>query len=125
VNVTSKSNNRGKAGKIDSETASRILRPVSVQKSFLFFTDVGQYTGEFARSLEEFYEKISNAPLKSLDFHFKRGDFEKWIEEILGDTLLAERIKRMDRTVQGKKLRMKLKGTVKRRLNQLKKNSRQ
>jgi len=109
-----------KSSRIDSETASRILRSVSVQEAFLFFTDIGQYTGEFAQSLETFYDEISNVPLESLDFHFRRGDFEKWIKEMLGDAYLADRISRIDKSVRGEKLKARLKGTVKRRLNQLK-----
>ncbi|HIE18237.1 TPA: hypothetical protein EYP75_00780 [Candidatus Bathyarchaeota archaeon] len=108
------------SSKVDSETASKILRSVSVQESFLFFLDIGQYTGEFAQSLEAFYEAISNLPSESLDFHFRRRDFEKWIREILGDAYLADRISRIDKSVRGGKLRTRLKGTVKRRLNQLK-----
>ena len=111
---------RKSRSRVDSETASKILRSVPVQESFLFFLDVGQYTGEFAQSLGAFYEKISNVPLESLSFHFRRGDFEKWTREILGDAYLADRISRIDRSIQGEKLRTRLKGTVKRRLNQLK-----
>ena len=112
--------NRGSGSRIDSETALKILRTVSVQEAFLFFTDVGQYTGEFAQSLESFYEKMSNVPLKSLDFHQKRGDFEKWIREIFGDAYLANRIGKINMSTKGEKLRARLKGTVKKRLNQLK-----
>jgi len=104
---------------VDPEMASKILSPVSVQEAFLFFTDIGQYTGEFAQSLGEFYEKIGNVPLESLNFHFRRGDFDRWIREMLGDNYLADRISRIDKSVQGEKLRMRLKRTVKRRLNQL------
>jgi len=111
--------NRGSVSRIDSESASKILRKVSMQESFFFFTDIDQYTGEFAQSLEDFYNKMSSVVLKSLDFHFKRGDFERWIGEMLGDAYLADRIHRIKKSVQGEKLRTTLKGMVKRRLNQL------
>ena len=112
--------NRGTEGRIDLETASRILRTVSTQESFLFFTGINQYTGEFAQNLEDFYSELSNVPLESLDFHFERGDFEKWIREMLGDAYLADRINRVEKSIKGEKLRRRLKGMVKRRLNQLK-----
>ena len=112
--------NRCSGSRINSETASKILRTVSVQEAFLFFTDIGQYTGEFAQSLESFYDKIGNAPLKSLIFHQKRGDFERWIREVFGDAYLADRIHKINISIKGEKLRARLKGTVKRRLNQLK-----
>jgi len=111
--------NRESKIKIDPESASKILRTVPPEKSFLFFTDIGQYVGEFAQSLEDFYEKISVVPLKSLDFHFKRGDFEKWIRGTLGDAYLADRISRINKSIQIEKLRTTLKRIVKRRLNQL------
>ncbi len=111
--------NRRLGSGIDPEEASRILRTVPVQEAFLFFTDIGHYTGEFAQSLDEFYDKIGCVSSESLDFHFRRGDFEKWIREIFGDAYLADRIGRIDKAIQGEKLRTRLKGTVKRRLNQL------
>jgi len=105
---------------IDSETASRILRRTPVQKAFFFFTGTEHYTGQFAQSLSEFYDKISYVPLESLDFHIDRGDFEKWIREILNDSYLADRISRIDQSIRGEKLRTSLKRIVKRHINQLK-----
>jgi len=104
---------------INPESASKILRRVPPQKAFFFFTGIGQYTGELAQNLEDFYNKIDKVPLKSLDFHLRRGDFEKWIRETLGDAYLADRINRINKPTQTEKLRATLKGIVKRRLNQL------
>jgi len=114
------SRNRSSRSKIDLETASTILRNVSIQESFLFFTNVNQYIGEFAQNLEDFYGRISSVPLKSLDFHFGRGDFERWIRGTLGDAYLADRISRVNKSIKGEKLRTTLKRIVKRRINQLK-----
>ncbi|MEM2851430.1 MAG: DUF5752 family protein [Candidatus Bathyarchaeia archaeon] len=105
--------------RIDSELALRVLRTVSIIESFLFFTDVGQYTGEFASCLAVFLEKLERAPLKSIEFHFKRGDFERWIKETLGDEHLAEKIREIDRSIQGEELRTTIQTTVKSRLDQL------
>ena len=37
-------------------------------------------------------EKIKEIDIKSLEFHLYRGDFDKWIAEILEDKELAEEI---------------------------------
>jgi len=38
-------------------------------------------------------KKIEEVNAKSLEFHFYRGDFEKWVAEVLEDRELAEEIK--------------------------------
>lgn len=106
--------------KIDPELASRILRTVPMHNAFLFFTDVGKYTGEFASSLTDFLEKLNKIPLKSLEFHFGRRDFEKWVKGTLGDEYLAKRIGKIDRLIQGEEIRKALQKTVQNRLSQLK-----
>jgi len=106
--------------RIDPELASRILRTVSIPEAFLFFTDIGQYTGEFAPCLADFLEKLEKIPLKSIEFHFKRGDFERWIRETLGDECLADEISKIDRSTLGEELRTTIRKIVKRRLDQLK-----
>jgi hypothetical protein len=70
--------------------ASRIFRRLPKERAFYFFTSVGNYTGESAESFEEFLERIKEVDIKSLEFHLYRGDFEKWIAEILEDEKLAE-----------------------------------
>lgn len=77
---------------MNEKMASRILRPLSREKAFYFFTSIGNYTGESAASLRTFVDKIGEMNLKSLEFHFYRGDFEKWIAEVLEDKELAEQI---------------------------------
>ena len=71
---------------------SRTLRTLPREKSFYFFTSIGNYTGESAASLKEFMAKITEVNVKSLEFHFYRGDFEKWMAEVLEDKELAEQI---------------------------------
>jgi len=71
---------------------SRILRTLPREKAFYFFTSIGNYTGASATSLKEFTDKINEVNVKSLEFHFYRGDFEKWTAEVLEDKELAEHI---------------------------------
>jgi len=106
--------------RINRELASRILRTVPIPEAFLFFTDIGQYNGEFAPSLADLCEKLKKIPLKSIEFHFKRGDFERWIRDTLGDEHLANRISKIDRSTHGKELRTTIQRIVKNRLDQLK-----
>jgi len=75
-----------------TESPPKILRTVPREKAFYFFTSIGNYTGIHASSLKEFMEKIGEVNVKSLEFHLYRGDFEKWINEVLEDTTLAEEI---------------------------------
>jgi predicted MPP superfamily phosphohydrolase len=74
-------------------SVARILRKLSRENAFYFFTSIGNYIGENAVSLEEFVKKIGEVNAKSLEFHFYRGDFEKWAAEVLEDVELAEEIK--------------------------------
>jgi hypothetical protein len=68
------------------------LRTVSRNNAFYFFTSVGNYTGHKAMSLEEFAEKIREVETTSLEFHLYRGDFEKWIDEVIEDHELTKRL---------------------------------
>jgi len=81
----------------------------SKESAFCFFTSIGNYTGESATSTEDFLKKIEHVDIKSIEFHFHRGDFEKWVAETIGDKELAERIKKLqDQNLTGEKLRNQL-----------------
>jgi alpha-amylase len=102
------------------ENAAKILRTVPREKAFYFFTSIGNYTGESAASLKEFMEKINSVNLKSLEFHLQRGDFEKWINEVLEDKKLAEEIAKLKKaSLTGDGLRHQLYILVWRRYQQL------
>jgi hypothetical protein len=102
------------------ETYSKILKTLSREKAFYFFTSIGNYTGESAASLKEFMEKINHVNVKSLEFHLYRGDFEKWITEVLEDKRLAEDISKLQKTnLSGDQLRNQLQAIVSRRYQQL------
>ena len=91
----------------------KILKTVSREKAFYFFTSIGNYTGESAASLKEFMEKINEVNVKSLEFHLYRGDFEKWVAEVLEDKELAEEIRKLQKiSLTGDVLRSRLYTTV-------------
>lgn len=90
------------------------------EKAFYFFTSIGNYTGENAASLKEFMEKINVVNIKSLEFHLQRGDFEKWISEVLQDSELALEIRRLQKLgLSGDALRNQLFSAVSRRIRYL------
>ena len=80
---------------LSNPQASRILRTLSREKAFYFFTSIGNYTGESATSLEEFTKKILDVNIKSLEFHLYRGDFVKWVAQTLEDRILAKKINQL------------------------------
>jgi len=102
--------------------ASEVLRTVSPNQSFLFFEGIGKYTGRRAANLADFCENIKTIDIKSVTFHFERGDYERWIRETLHDAELARKLKRMTKST-GEELRNKILQTVKRRLYELQKIS--
>jgi alpha-amylase len=102
-------------------SASRILRKVLREEAFYFFSSIGNYIGESAASLEEFTRKIKEVNSKSLEFHLYRRDFEKWVDEVLGDAGLAERIRELrNQKLVGDHLQDQLYLTVLKRYNELK-----
>jgi hypothetical protein len=105
---------------VESQYASKILRTVAREKAFYFFTSIGNYTGLSASSLKEFMERINEVNVKSLDFHLHRGDFEKWISEVLQDEELAMEIRKLQKfNFSGDILRNQLYMTVSRRFKRL------
>lgn len=99
--------------------ASKILRTVPPDQAFLFFEEMGKYTGRSARNLDEFFEIVETIDTRSLTFHFRRRDFDKWIGESIRDVQLARRLKRIKESISGEELRNKILGVVRRRLNEL------
>jgi hypothetical protein len=72
-------------------------------------------------SLEEFADKIRQVSTTSLEFHFYRGDFEKWASEVLEDNELTKRIKAVKLLEPvDNNLRDQLDFTVSKRLEELK-----
>ncbi len=82
---------------------------------------MGNYTGYSVVSLEEFGLTIKEVETTSLEFHLYRGDFEKWVDEVLGDKILTRRINAVKiLELVGNSLRDQLIFTVSKRLDELK-----
>ena len=102
---------------------SKILRSVPEQEGFHFYLAIGEPTGETAVSLADFVNKMKTIDVRSVNFHFPRKDFEKWIRGAIGDAELALRIGRISKArlgIQGEALRKEIIRVVKVRLNELK-----
>jgi hypothetical protein len=100
-----------------------MLGTLAQDKAFFFYEDVGRSTGDSATSLTDFCSKINVAPTASLLFHLKRGDFESWTKNAIGDSELATRIAKIRRSRakwrRDATLRRKLYGIVRDRVVEL------
>jgi hypothetical protein len=105
---------------LNKALVSKILRSVPEEEGFRFYLAIGEPTGETAVSLADFINKIRTVDVRSVNFHFPRKDFEKWIRGVIGDAELALRIGRIRLGIQGEALRNEILRVVKVRLNELK-----
>jgi hypothetical protein len=96
-----------------------ILKTVPYDKGFHFFNSLGHYIGETATSLDAFEKKLQIIPADSVGFHLQRGDFQKWIEDTLGDDELAERVSLIKLTLPVEDLRKELLAIVQTRITEL------
>ena len=98
-----------------------ILRKLPERKGFIFFSGFARQTGFIAYSLEEFYVILKKIDLRSIWFHLKRGDFERWLRHVIGDTDLANFFSSLKcETICNETLRNKILKKVKRRISDLK-----
>jgi alpha-amylase len=85
------------------------LFTVAADSKFQFHHSPGEegYTGVSASSLKGFVKALSKVESRSLEFHAKRGDFERWARTSLHDAELAKAM-RQARELHGRKLRRSL-----------------
>ena len=98
------------------------LRVVPHAQGFHFYTAVGDYCGVSVHSLEEFAEALQYVCSEAIVFHFERGDFQKWIRDVIGDNELAQRmddIKMCERHLAADSCRKELVDAVRIRILQL------
>jgi len=101
--------------------ARRILRPIPAERSFTFFYEFARPAQLTVQSLYEFLSALKTVDIKSIEFHSERGDFERWIRQVVGDDTLADRLSALtNENLSGEKLRTKILGAVERRINELK-----
>jgi hypothetical protein len=98
--------------------AIKILRTVRDDEAFYFYKAIGKPTGESARSLSDFLEKMKSMSLESLLFHFQRKDFQNWIKGTLGDSKLARKMNRIS-TSNDDELKTKMHAVIENRIKEL------
>jgi len=67
-------------------------KTVEPEKAFVFYSSSGTSIGEKASSLWELASKVQEVDSQSLEYHLARGDFERWIADVIGDSELAAKI---------------------------------
>jgi len=94
--------------------------PLPAPKRFYFHDEGGRYLGRAAANLWEFRQALSEVPLKALQFHLIRGDYERWIRDVLRDEELSRRVRKLGgRNLDGEELRRALFETVANRYEEL------
>jgi alpha-amylase len=103
------------------EVAARwILRNVTEAKGFTFFYEFATPAPWTVYSLSEFLAAIKAVDVSSVQFHTERGDFERWIREVVGDVILANKLADVAKQgVLGEDLRRQIVKLVKGRIRQL------
>jgi hypothetical protein len=102
------------------EETLQILRNVPTENGFHFTTNKGEYSGLTAISLEDFISKLKIADVDSVSFHYYRGDFQRWITNILGDKGFADQLCFIETQISGEQLRKELLKMMDKRLRELK-----
>lgn len=68
---------------------------VEPNKAFFFHLSSGVPIGEKARSIQELANKVKDVNFESFRFHLVRGDFERWVTDVIGDSELAGKIEKL------------------------------
>jgi alpha-amylase len=71
--------------------SAKTLRTVAPEQAFHFASPSGSI-GHTAYNLDQFEELLYIVPKDSIHFHQERGDFSRWIADILNDPRLSESI---------------------------------
>jgi len=81
-------------------------KKTETEEGFYFYENLGKPLNEVALSLVELLKRFEDAPISSIEFHHKRGDFSKWIKIVLKYKTLAKMMKSVDS--KGEELRRRL-----------------
>ena len=104
---------------MEKQGDSYLLRTVSKEDCFRFYSEIGKPTGDTACSTGEFEDKLQSVPIQSVTFHFKRQDFQNWFKTTIGDDELATNLNKIKTTLQGEDLRQALLKKIQTRINEL------
>jgi hypothetical protein len=74
------------------KNALKISIQIPAEKAFNFYVNVDKPLGFSAQSIAEFYRIVKQVIVDSVDFHLYRGDFERWVGDVLMDQVLADEV---------------------------------
>ena len=69
--------------------------PVAENRAFYFGSN-GRRSARRARTLRQFVAELEGAPVSHLESYVRRGDFSRWIAEVLGDHALATELRMLE-----------------------------
>jgi alpha-amylase len=98
------------------------LASVVANEPFLFYTGSGEqhFTGNMVWSLKGLLKMLQKIGVRSLEFHTRRGDLEKWAANSLFDKKLMEQFKKVRLSkMKGETLRKAMVKVVKDRFDEL------
>jgi len=73
----------------DRQTTKVVTSKIPAEKNFYFYTEFGKPTGIHSASIFEFSEQLRRVENQSIQYHMGRGDFSKWLGEVVQDAWLA------------------------------------
>lgn len=86
-----------------------LFYPSKMKQFFFFSYSSGHYTGESILFVEELAQKIKKIEIRTIEFHFYRRDFEKWIAHVFKNEELANAISSLrKKNLKGEPLRDEL-----------------
>jgi hypothetical protein len=97
-----------------------VLRNLASHEAFHFYVGIGKPINKNATSLMDFVEKLRTVDVRSVEFHFQRQDFEKWLKDTVGDDQLSRRIGGIERKISGEVLRNEIIRIIKGRVEEIK-----
>ncbi|MDI6846675.1 MAG: DUF5752 family protein [Candidatus Bathyarchaeia archaeon] len=106
---------------LDFENRIR-LASIAANEPFLFYTGIGEkhYTGTMAWTLKGFVRALQKVNIKSIEFHNRRRDFEKWAKVSLLDDALAKELKKVRLSkLKGEKMRKSMVKVAEKRFMEL------
>jgi len=103
--------------------AKWLLRRLPAGMGFVFSYDFARSSGLVVHSLGEFVSMLKTVDVSSIRFHVEKGDFERWIRQVVGDDKLADEIAtvKLNKRLKGEVLRKKVLAITAKRIKQLRK----
>jgi alpha-amylase len=104
--------------------AKRLLRRLPAGMGFTFSYDFVRSSGLSVHNLQDFCSALKTIDVSSIEYHIERGDFERWVSQVVGDNKLANDLANINsskRKLKGEILRKKVLSLTEKRLKQLSK----